>query len=295
METAASPTVVEPIPAATPDASGQIAATVEAHGYAIVSDVIDPAACSALVAEIQLVEADYDITEGTNDFEGIETRRIFDLLSKTAMVRELTINPVVLNGIEAILGEDPLLSGTTSMNIGPSETDQLLHTDDGMITLPRPHIATMVTTLWALSEFRAENGATRLVPDSHRFDRGPRRDDTPETLTADMAPGSVLFLHGSTWHGAGANSTADERRFGLSIQYVAGWCRQQQNLMLGADLDQVATYPRRLQELLGFSLYRNVMGHVNRESPAKLLGVEEEPNMVWEKMDNTADPTTDSA
>jgi ectoine hydroxylase-related dioxygenase (phytanoyl-CoA dioxygenase family) len=194
------------------------------------------------------------------------------------------IQPEVLAWVEAILGGEILLSGTTSMHIGPGETPQLLHADDGMITLPRPHPATLVTTLWALSDFRGENGATRLVPGSHRFEAMPRPGEQHEDIAAEMRAGSVLVLHGSTWHGGGGNTTEGDQRYGLSIQYVAGWCRQQQNLMLGTSRELVAGYPRRLQELIGYSIYRNVMGHVDRKHPLTLLGVDQPPEMIWEQM-----------
>jgi ectoine hydroxylase-related dioxygenase (phytanoyl-CoA dioxygenase family) len=54
--------------------------------------------------------------------------------------------------------------------------------------------------------------------------------------------------------------------------------------MLGTPPDVVVSYPRRLQELIGYSIYRNVMGHVNREHPLKLLGVQESVDMVWDRM-----------
>jgi ectoine hydroxylase-related dioxygenase (phytanoyl-CoA dioxygenase family) len=195
----------------------------------------------------------------------------------------------MLSTIEALLGDGFLLSGTTSMHIGPGETDQRLHADDGMISLPRPHPATMITTLWALSEFTKDNGATRLIPGSHKEESiAPGSDEVSTALLAEMPAGSVLVLHGSTWHGGGPNTTSlatlGSQRYGLSIQYVAGWCRQQQNLMLGTPRDVVASYPRRLQELIGYSMYRNVMGHVDRNHPLGLLGVDVEPEMVWEKM-----------
>jgi ectoine hydroxylase-related dioxygenase (phytanoyl-CoA dioxygenase family) len=171
------------------------------------------------------------------------------------------------------------------MHIGPRETDQLLHPDDGMVSLPRPHPATMVTSLWALTEFTKDNGATRFVPRSHKDPAiVPSQEDEVEVVCAEMSPGSVLILHASTWHGGGANATPDVERYGLSVQYVAGWCRQQQNLMLGTPREVVAGYPRRLQELLGYSIYRNVMGHVDRQHPLSLLGVDVEPAMVWEKL-----------
>jgi ectoine hydroxylase-related dioxygenase (phytanoyl-CoA dioxygenase family) len=146
----------------------------------------------------------------------------------------------------------------------------------------------MVTTLWALSEFTKDNGATRLIPASHLdSERAPRPEQESTALVAEMPAGSVLFLHASTWHGGGPNSTSNVERYGLSIQYVAGWCRQQQNLMLGTAREVVAGYPRKLQELIGYSMYRNVMGHVDRQHPLSLLGEDVLPEMVWEKMSRT--------
>ncbi len=276
-----------PISAADPELAGRVATTVEAQGYAVVEDVIDAATCTALVEEIDRVEREYGIPFGQNDFEGFHTRRIFNLIARGPRFRELVIEPRVLTSVEAILGDGFLLSGTTSMHIGPGETVQLLHADDGMISLPRPHPATMVTTLWALSDFTAENGATRLIPASHNREAivPTVEEEERETISAEMKAGSVLIMHASLWHGGGANTTEDVQRYGLSIQYVAGWCRQQQNLMLGTPREIVASYPRKLQELIGYSMYRNVMGHVNREHPLTLLGTDIEPDMVWDKME----------
>jgi len=274
------------------DLAARVEAFVDADGYAIIRDVLDPQACSDLIAEIDRVEHEFEISFGENDFEGFQTRRIFNLIARGPRFRELVLHETTLRAIEALLGDGFLLSGTTSMHIGPGETDQSLHSDDGMISLPRPHPATMITTLWALSEFTKDNGATRLVPGSHKKKGiAPQFDEACTPLLAEMPAGSVLLLHGSTWHGGGPNSTGDGtpgiERYGLSVQFVAGWCRQQQNLMLGTPREVVATYPRRLQELIGYSMYRNVMGHVDRNHPLGLLGVDVQPEMVWDKMGKT--------
>jgi ectoine hydroxylase-related dioxygenase (phytanoyl-CoA dioxygenase family) len=273
------------VPADASDLATQVSALFETDGYAIISGAIDQANCERLIEEVGQVESEFDIGFGENTFEGLQTRRIFNLIARGPRFRELVVNPTVLGAVEAILGEGLLLSGTTSMHIGPGETEQLLHSDDGMISLPRPHPATMVTTLWALSEFTKDNGATRLIPGSHQRPEGaPLPEDENTVLAAEMPAGSVLILHGSTWHGGGPNSTSNVERYGLSIQYVAGWCRQQQNLMLGTPREVVASYPRRLQELIGYSMYRNVMGHVDRQHPLSLLGEDIAPEMVWDKM-----------
>lgn len=266
------------------DDVSKIGDAVRTDGYAIVENVIDPPRCADLIAEVDRVESEYSIDYGPNDFEGFRTRRIFNLIRRSPLFRELVIHDGMLGLMEEVLGPDFLLSGTTSMHISPGETEQLLHADDGMITLPRPHVPTLITTLWALSDFTEAGGATRLVPGSNQLENMPKPGESHDSIAAEMPAGSVLVLHGSTWHGGGANTTTDFERYGLSIQFVAGWCRQQQNLMLGTERDTVASYPRRLQELIGYSLFLNVMGHVDRQHPLKLLGVEKEPEMVWDKM-----------
>jgi len=270
--------------AGSPDLAAGVASAVEADGYAIVTDLLSKDACAALVDEVDRVEREHAVPFGANEFEGFRTRRIFNLISRGPAFRELVVDEPMLEIVEAVLGDGFLLSGTTSMHIGPGETPQLLHADDGMISLPRPHPATLLTTLWALSDFEPDNGGTQLVPGSHLFEAMPRPGERHESLKVAMPAGSALVLHGSTWHGGGANTTPDQERYGLSIQFVAGWCRQQQNLMLGTQRETVERYPRRLQELIGYQLYRNVMGHVDRAHPLTLLGADEGVDMVWDKM-----------
>ena len=161
--------------ATAPDFVERLSGFVDEDGYAIVTDVLDSATCRALVQEVDRVERDFEIDFGQNDFEGFKTRRIFNLIARGPAFRELVINETVLTSVEAILGDGFLLSGTTSMHIGPGETAQLLHADDGMISLPRPHPATMVTTLWALTEFTKDNGRRASFPDRTSGRRSSRR------------------------------------------------------------------------------------------------------------------------
>jgi len=276
-------------PIDAPDLEAAVANAVETDGYAIVTNLIDERTCRRLVDEIDRIEQGSGIGFGPNEFEGFRTRRIFNLIAHGPSFRDLVIHERMLRLIGAILGDDFLLSGTTSMHISPGETPQLLHADDGMISLPRPHIATMATTMWALTDFREENGATQIVPGSHLEPSMPRPGETHATVSAEMPAGSALILHGSLWHGGGRNASQTSERYGLSIQYVSGWCRQQQNLMLGTPRETVASYPRRLQELIGYSMYRNVMGHIEREHPLTLIGVDERPEMIWDRMDSKLD------
>ena len=121
------------------------------------------------------MEDELDIRPKRNRAEGYNTRRIYNLLAKDRAFWEMPVHERVLPLVTGLLDKWALLSGTTAMNIGPGEDLQGMHTDEGNITLARPHPAMMVVTIWALTDFTAENGATRLVPGSHKADRGRLR------------------------------------------------------------------------------------------------------------------------
>jgi ectoine hydroxylase-related dioxygenase (phytanoyl-CoA dioxygenase family) len=96
-----------------------------------------------------------------------------------------------------------------------------------------------------------------------------------------MPRGSVLIWHGSLWHGGGTNDNA-ERRIGIAMNYCAGYIRQQENQQLGLAPDLVRTFPRRLQELVGYGIYNGLIGHVDKQAPADLLNGASDSSMVWD-------------
>lgn len=85
-----------------------------------------------------------------------------------------------------------------------------------------------------------------------------------------MPRGSVLVWHGSLWHGGGANTT-DARRLGIAMNYCAGYIRQQENQQLGIPLDTARGFSARLRKLCGYGIYKGLIGHIDKCSPADLL------------------------
>jgi ectoine hydroxylase-related dioxygenase (phytanoyl-CoA dioxygenase family) len=180
------------------------------------------------------------------------------------------VHDQVLPVVERVLDRGCLVSSLSSIAIDAGQTAQPLHADDQLIPLPRPHVPLVCNTMWAVTDFTAENGATRLVPGSHLLDHAPALGESTPTIAAEMRRGSVLVYNGSLWHGGGANTTPT-RRVGIAMNYCAGWMRQQENQQLGIPLDVARGFGVRLRKLCGFGLYRGLLGHIDKCSPVDLL------------------------
>jgi len=256
---------------------------LQRDGYAVLEHVVEPELAAALLATIDRVMVDADIPYGTNAFLGFQTRRIFNLLARDPLFARVPLHPVVLPLVEQVLDEQCLLSSLTAIEMHPGQEAQPLHCDDGSIALPRPHPPVVCVALWALTDFDHANGATRLVPGSHRRDRRPAKGEQAECVEAEMPAGSVLLYDGSLWHGGGTNSS-DGRRVGIVVNHCAGFLRQEENQLLAVPRELAATFPRRLQEMLGYGVYRGLMGHVDQQDPGVLLDADIETDMVWKRM-----------
>nr|MBA2544065.1 phytanoyl-CoA dioxygenase family protein [Deltaproteobacteria bacterium] len=236
-------------------------------GFTIVENAIDPGLVANLRDDLARLERQLDVKPATNIFEGSKTLRIYNLLARGAIYQQVPVHEHILPIIEGVLDRGCLVSSLSSIAIGPGEVAQPLHADDQLIPLPKPHVSIICNTMWALTDFTAANGATRVLRGSHLADRSPQPYGEPGDLeAAEMNAGSVLVFDGSIWHGGGANQTT-ETRVGLAMNYCAGWLRQQENQQLGIPLDVARGFSPRLRKLAGFGLYKRLLGHIDKCSP----------------------------
>ena len=251
------------------------------RGFTVLHDVFEPDWGDALVADLERLERELGTAPATNSFEGTKTLRVYNLLAHGPRWAELAVHPDVLPVVEGVLDPGCLMSSLSSIRIQADEAAQPIHADDQVIPLDKPHAPTVCNTMWALTDFTEANGATRLIPGSHLRDHSPDYGRPYDSIPAEMPKGSVLVWHGSLWHGGGANATGEDR-IGIAANYCAGFIRQQENQQLGLDPDLVRTFPPRLQELVGYGIYRGLIGHIDKHTPASaLLGGETGP-MLWD-------------
>ena len=254
---------------------------IERDGYSIVEGAIESDFVDALIADLERLERELDIKPAPNRFEGAKTLRIYNLLVYGKLYERVPVHPHVLPIVEGVLDPGCLVSSLSSIAIGPGEQAQPIHADDQLIPIAKPHVPIVCNSMWALTDFTDENGATRIIPGSHLRDCSPDFFSDYDSVPAEMPKGSVMIYNGSLWHGGGANKT-DRRRIGVAMNYCAGYIRQQENQQLGIPREVAAQFSPRLQELIGYGLYNGLIGHIDKTHPAKLLGRKPPDRMVWD-------------
>ncbi len=248
----------------------QALADITEQGYAIIPDAIEPDLLDELDDTLGRLEHALGAVPATNDFEGRATVRIYNLLARDDVFARIPVHPVVLPVVDGVLDRGCLVSSLSSIAIDPGEVAQPIHADDQLMPIAKPHPPTVCNTMWALTDFTEANGATRVIPGSHKADRSPDYGRHYESIPAEMEQGSVLVWHGSLWHGGGANRT-DGERIGIAMNYCAGYIRQQENQQLGIPIDKLRTFEPRLRELCGFGIYNGLIGHIDKRDPASVI------------------------
>jgi len=200
---------------------------------------------------------------GRDEFTGFSTKRVGALIARSNTCRDLALNPLVIDVAKQYL--EPFADGyqlhfTSAVSIGPSETKQVLHRDRGIWGgyLPRK-IEPLMSTIWAVTEFTRDNGATQIVPGSHKWEK-EREPDDAEIAYAEMNPGSVLLYTGTVLHGGGANKTASEIRTGVFLHYALNWLRQEENQYLSCPPEIAKELSPELRSLIGYAKGGYVLG-----------------------------------
>ncbi|MEZ5143796.1 MAG: phytanoyl-CoA dioxygenase family protein [Acidimicrobiales bacterium] len=245
-------------------AAGEVAAALQEHGVAIVERLADDELCDRVADELAPHLA--RTPTGGDDFTGANTRRTGALLGRVPSSVDLIAHPLVLDVADAFLWPKKTtfqLHLTQAISLGPGAEAQLLHRDQWCFDFfPFPDdVEVELSTIWALTDFTEANGATRVVPGSHRS-VDPRAFTVADTVAAEMPRGSVVLYSGRTVHGGGENTT-DGVRTGINVDYVLGWLRQEENQYLSVPLEVVRALPERVQRLMGYEMGAYALGYVD--------------------------------
>jgi ectoine hydroxylase-related dioxygenase (phytanoyl-CoA dioxygenase family) len=237
-----------------------LADAVTEDGAIIIDNVLSP----EFIAELRNETDPY--MEGSNlgsdDFAGLKTTRTGGLMVRSKKCRELIAHPNILAPCKLFLEpycQTVQLHLTQIIRIGPGETAQLIHRDRWAWGSHLAHVEPQFNTIWAITDFTSENGATQVVPGSTRWPDDAQIEPDQITL-AEMRAGSVLVYSGSVFHGGGENRS-DADRIGINITYTLGWLRQEENQYLTCPPEIARNLERPLQELIGYSMGQYALGY----------------------------------
>jgi len=232
------------------------------HGFCLVGDALEPRTVDSLRRKVA-ERAAREVEDGTDYvYENGSNQRVWTLLNKGAEFVELALHPLALQMMEHLLGYGFLLSNIDANIAGPGGKPMFLHADQSFVPDPWPWPFPLVANImWMLDDFTPENGATRVVPGSHKLGHGPEPADLAgrpgrAATEAVVAPaGTALVFDGRLWHQTGANTTEGERRHGILAYYCRPFMRQQENWFVSLRPEVLEAAPARLRQLLGYENY----------------------------------------
>ena len=286
------PATVPRFPAdAEPDA---VHAAIERDGAAIVEGLLPPEVVRRVNDEVEAAVAAADPDEEyfnpvMSAFHGPNTKQVAGVpgISRTFAV-DVMCHPLYLALCDRILLPSCAryqLNLGHLLQRGPGAEEQWLHRDELVWSdVPSPHPELQLASVIAFVDFTRDNGATRLVPGSHRWDdralpaieqmQAPIEPD--QIAYAEMPAGSAVIYLGSVIHAGGANTTDVPRR-GAHLSYTLGWLRTEENNYLSVPPEYAATLPRQAQELLGYAVHDSIgrgggyLGMVRMQDPVDLM------------------------
>jgi ectoine hydroxylase-related dioxygenase (phytanoyl-CoA dioxygenase family) len=260
--------------------ASEIAWAVRDVGCAIIERFL-PEATDHALSELTPYLDRVPTSRGT--FTGMRTRRTMRLVTKSLATHEMILNDTLQRALRELFRGEAYhhqLHFTEAVRIERGETAQALHRDDGTFPFRHPSPPCAINTIWALDDFTAENGATRVIPYSHLWN-DERKPSEAEAQPAVMPRGSVLVMDAGLYHGGGANLSSRSRTAVL-LGYSLGWLRPLENPQLAVPPHIAKDLQAELQDLLGYKTH-GFLGNFEGT----------QPSASWQTPEGTVFPAED--
>jgi ectoine hydroxylase-related dioxygenase (phytanoyl-CoA dioxygenase family) len=190
---------------------------LDERGFTIFYNVIDPAWLAELRDAFERITEAEGPDAGKEVSQMVGIRRLADLVNKGEVFDRIYTNPLVLAAARQVIARPFKIHSLNGHDPLPGHGQQSLHPDWGG-ERDDLSVFSVMNSLWMLDDFTAENGATRIVPGSHRWPGHPRdqladlKDTHPQEIYIEAPAGSVAVFNGHTWHGSTNNRSQRSRR-----------------------------------------------------------------------------------
>ena len=252
------------------DDVASLAEQLKTDGYIIIPNLADPTAFDELHGHLDPYFAAAQYCTGT--FYGETTKRFGRLLVRSPRTEEFVLHPLAYGIVEAVLMdycETIQLNLTQAIEIHPNAPEQFPHRDQDMWRADKGIQEYMVNVMWALDDFTAENGATRIWPKSHKMAPDSMLKES-ESIKLIMPRGSAAIFLGSTLHAGGANRSTRPRR-GMIVSYCQAWLKPWENQWLAYPPEVARTFSPEIAGLIGYCQLAPTLGNFEGQCPSVLL------------------------
>lgn len=198
--------------------------------------------------------------EWVKEFHGDNTKRLNNVVTHSKTFREEILeNDLIHQLCEEIYMKDAggyWMNSAQVIDIGPGSSAQPLHRDQWQFPIftqcgPNAPEAS-INFVVALTEFRDENGATRVIPGSHKWNDFRENGTPDDTIPAEMEAGDACFITGKVVHGGGANRTKDFTRRGITLVFQCSYLTPEEAYPFLVDKEIARTLSSRAQRMIGF-------------------------------------------
>jgi ectoine hydroxylase-related dioxygenase (phytanoyl-CoA dioxygenase family) len=257
-------------------------ADLDAHGYCLIAEALSNQHVQALRTRLD-EQWDAEARAGVRLINPTGVHSVCNLLNKGEIFQRIVLHPIADELIKHLLGDDFLISALCGNTTVPGSLAQGLHIDQFLFGVP-PAVSLVANAFFMLDDFTEENGATRIIPGSHRWSPAQLADvyeglgvsghgigeNPPGTIPAEGPAGTCFVFDGRLMHGAGKNRSTDRKRAGISSYYCRPWMRPFENPFLSISDDVMATLPPALWVQLGYKPWGLAGGYQAPGAPAPL-------------------------
>ena len=197
---------------------------LDAHGYLGLGPLLSREQIDAINARLDELKEIEGENAGSELIESKYIRhpreegadRLANLVNKGEVFDIFYTHPKILAAVEAVVGNQYKLSSLNYRAAKPGKGNQKLHVD--WKNAVANGVYKVCNSIWLLDDFTEFNGATRVVPGTHKETRLPEEalDDPyakhPEEIKIIAPAGTVYIFNSHVWHGGTLNVTEKDRR-----------------------------------------------------------------------------------
>lgn len=233
------------------------------NGYLVINDCIPLDACDEINTLILEMAAYESKVKKSGYFYGSgKMQRIYQLLSKDKRFGQVLINPLMLEIMDYLFQrptfhEKYYLASYHANLLYEGAEPQVWHVD-AAVPEPLPSWIIRANANFILHDYTFENGATQVIPGSHKFLAKPNQEEIAagaHKIVDLVAPkGSIVFWNGHLWHRSGRNQTKNPR-VALLPCFAASFLREmalEENPYLFMNQLEANQMPLRLKEIMGW-------------------------------------------